>query len=848
MYKIISLIVVVSLFFTFVTTPAFGAVASTSAGEQLFKIIPGDSIFCVRANNFQNSLSQMDSYFSGAMPIPMGVSMLVRMQLAGLLSDPALKNVDMNGSFAVFAQALPVKDSNNIDPNAVFVAGLLPVTDYNAFVTENPAITKADGNGISMINRQGSSAALIVGNIKSYALITAKKDYSHIAKIIADANDNKSVTKRTALTEAQFGSNEPFWVYVNIKEVSEKFSKPLQMQVKEVSRIISLSTDHNSPAGRSDFLDYKQILNEGRYLTFSMRPSSEAISVTSIITARPDTQLGQDLRADSEKVKTILEKMGAAKPDPNSDLAKKISSMIPRYQNADFAGAYNILDQIKEMAKMYPGQAPAIEAESKSLLFYTGKFSENKLVVNVALSKEHFTEATKAYQAAVRTMMTQQMPNSVQPQKDANTPLMPIEEPNKKSTVPDDKQKKETVVNGNSNSHIIVAGVQVGEYKLGMSREQLQEKLGKPEPGNTIEVDGVVLHVIDGSLKKISVLNSIYKFANGLGVGDSEQQFKEAFGLQFKFEEDQGKLYLTYKNEGLQFIINKDTRAITEISIAQISESNIIIAGVQVGEYKLGMSREQLQEKLGRTEASNSISMDGLILHISNDTVKSIDVLAPAYRFGNGLGINDSEQKIKKTFGDNFQLKETAAKDYIAYEDEGLVFEIHKENRTIMEFSVTEQDSREVSGTNNILVEVPQELLASKTDTLSALTLAKKKELKRDYQSAIQLYSMIITDGAIDDVNAARAYCSMGDCYKRLDEKAKAIKCFEYVLKNFPEQKMYVSRAKMRLEAFANPEQKDAAEETGTTKKTVKNKKAASSESKEIPHDVVEQVDVVSPF
>jgi subtilase family protein len=126
-----------------------------------------------------------------------------------------------------------------------------------------------------------------------------------------------------------------------------------------------------------------------------------------------------------------------------------------------------------------------------------------------------------------------------------------------------------------SETNTIVPGVRVGGYKLGMSKNEVLKSPRKTkgdslrEAGNSISVDGVILNIINNSINSIDVLSPLYKFANGLGVGDSEQEFKQAFGLQFKFEEDQGKLYLTYKDEGLQFIIHKKNRTVMEISITK---------------------------------------------------------------------------------------------------------------------------------------------------------------------------------------------------------------------------------------------------------------------------------------
>ncbi len=63
------------------------------------------------------------------------------------------------------------------------------------------------------------------------------------------------------------------------------------------------------------------------------------------------------------------------------------------------------------------------------------------------------------------------------------------------------------------------------------------------------------------------------------------------------------------------------------------SETNTIVPGLRVGDYKFGMSNDEVLKSLRKTkgdslrQVGNSISADGVILNIIDDSVKSIDVL-----------------------------------------------------------------------------------------------------------------------------------------------------------------------------------------------------------------------------
>jgi hypothetical protein len=109
-------------------------------GDKLLEMVPAESLFCVRINSFDHTLSQIDQFLSGAAPIPVMTSMLVRMQLAQLLGSPELKGLNTTGSFVIFAVA-PSGEVPAADPASdTFVAILAPVTDYTQFVSGNSNI------------------------------------------------------------------------------------------------------------------------------------------------------------------------------------------------------------------------------------------------------------------------------------------------------------------------------------------------------------------------------------------------------------------------------------------------------------------------------------------------------------------------------------------------------------------------------------------------------------------------------------------------------------------------------------------------------------------------------------
>ncbi|MHC4757890.1 MAG: HAAS signaling domain-containing protein [Planctomycetota bacterium] len=133
------------------------------------------------------------------------------------------------------------------------------------------------------------------------------------------------------------------------------------------------------------------------------------------------------------------------------------------------------------------------------------------------------------------------------------------------------------------------------------------------------------------------------------------------------------------------------------------SNTNIIVTRPMVGDFTLEMSKDKVLKSLGKPKAifygQERYTLDDLpkmyYMHFGDisfqfidDKANEITVHSSVYKFINGLGVGDSEQKIKKAFGNNLQLRETKLKDFLIYKDEDIVFEIHKDTRKVMEISI----------------------------------------------------------------------------------------------------------------------------------------------------------------
>jgi serine protease AprX len=79
----------------------------------------------------------------------------------------------------------------------------------------------------------------------------------------------------------------------------------------------------------------------------------------------------------------------------------------------------------------------------------------------------------------------------------------------------------------------------------------------------------ISFRIDDNSVTGIGLHRPFYKFANGLGVGDSLDKVKQAFGSDFEREEFERMDALTYEEKGLWFEIDKRSSTIKEVGISQ---------------------------------------------------------------------------------------------------------------------------------------------------------------------------------------------------------------------------------------------------------------------------------------
>lgn len=286
-----------------VEEPNAGEVSSKpmakSKGDQLLAIVPADSLFCVRVNNFDYTVNQIDQFLAGISPMPMGLSMLVRMQLAKFLGSPELNGVNMGGSFAIFGVA-PIKQS--AEPQVMpklLLAGLVPVTDYKQFITGNPSVGQPDEKGVSKITSEGMPVMLALQAGK-YALISSADNYDTLVGMAKPSSAGKISGIVTALDAAEVKQaiEQPIWAYGNVQQARKSFGTFVLEQLKQAETAMEemKSAGMGSLGSATAIMDMyagilETLMKETKSLSIAVKAKPNVLNITSVISAVPGTDM-----------------------------------------------------------------------------------------------------------------------------------------------------------------------------------------------------------------------------------------------------------------------------------------------------------------------------------------------------------------------------------------------------------------------------------------------------------------------------------------------------------------------------------------------------------------------------
>jgi hypothetical protein len=278
-----------------------------AGGDYLLGAMPAESMFCVRVNNFDYTLGQIDQFLAGVSPMPMGVSMLARAQLAKLFGSPELNGVKTTGAFAIFGTAAAGESGQAGPIPGMFIAALVPVTDYKKFIGGNPNCGMPDAQGISRITAEGVPP-MLAGQVGGFAVISSADRYEELVALRESAL-GKSGGLASVLdpAEAKRAVGEPIWLYGDVQRASKAFGALVLGKMEETKAMLEgmkasgQAPMMGDPSGAIDLYArvLEKLMQEAKSVSITVNPRPNVLNISETISAVPGTEIAEMFTEDA---------------------------------------------------------------------------------------------------------------------------------------------------------------------------------------------------------------------------------------------------------------------------------------------------------------------------------------------------------------------------------------------------------------------------------------------------------------------------------------------------------------------------------------------------------------------
>jgi len=267
--------------------------SSTRAGrpDAVLRMVPADCLFCVRINDLDRTLGELDQYLAGVSPTAAGPA--AKTQLGGLLGNSTLAGVKTDGVFAFFGSA--PADAQGPDALMRGLSILIPVSDHEAFTAGSPKLSEPDAQGVSSL----AGTPLYAAKAGDFVLMGPAADavtFAALAKTIK-ARPEESLADVLDADETARAMGSPLWIRANIPAVAKLLGPGLGEEIRKAAAGAA-----KTPAGPMPGLDPKALfdmygglaetlLKETDSLTVTVEPKPALASLGLAVAARPGTPM-----------------------------------------------------------------------------------------------------------------------------------------------------------------------------------------------------------------------------------------------------------------------------------------------------------------------------------------------------------------------------------------------------------------------------------------------------------------------------------------------------------------------------------------------------------------------------
>ena len=348
--------------------------------------IPSESLLCVRINKLDESLGAVNAYLGGIAPESFDAKAMVFSKLGKLLGDAKLRGVNRNGNAALFAVIVPGESAGQNPMGNMFMGALLPVRNYDNFISRNPNCGQPDDAGISTITVDGRLEGLAT-RFRRYALLCPphlREKLPQVTKMMAQRK--RSLVSRLDDNEKKLAATSSIWLSVNVKQGAPLIKPMVFGKLEQIKGELQKAKESGEapmmidPSGAIDFYGgiFKMLIEGTDRIAVGLSPNSETCNLTYCLKPIPGTEMetivGQELGGNLDHMLGYL----------GDETMMNIASKVDR---PSLTAGYMKLFEL--MGQMIPGGLPEADLEELKALTTRGiEALGDTLAVSVGINPE----------------------------------------------------------------------------------------------------------------------------------------------------------------------------------------------------------------------------------------------------------------------------------------------------------------------------------------------------------------------------------------------------------------------------------------------------------------------------
>jgi hypothetical protein len=276
-----------------------GAAEPTTDG--LLRAIPAKSLFCVRINKLDSTLTAATEFLKGVAPESFDAkAAVVHSVLGKMLGDDNLTGVNTKRDFVVFGMNVPGDSPNPIPMGDMFIGALLPVRDYDNFISGSPNLSEPDDEGISTITIDGRPNGFAT-NFRRFALLGPPGSREKLIQVKELMGQRRqSLSNALDDNEKELAATSSGWIYLNVQEGSKLIGPMLFAQLEQMKVQLQKMKESGEgppidPSGIVNFYAgiFKVLIDGTEHVMIGLTPTSDKCDVTIGLKPVPGTDMAE---------------------------------------------------------------------------------------------------------------------------------------------------------------------------------------------------------------------------------------------------------------------------------------------------------------------------------------------------------------------------------------------------------------------------------------------------------------------------------------------------------------------------------------------------------------------------